>query len=275
VTAAPATTGWQSPLPGIKVTQLRVLRSEWTKFRTLRSSYITTFVAALFVVGIAAIVCAVTAAHWDDPSNFRDHVNFDPVFRSLVGVNIAQLAVGVLGVMLFSGEYSTGMIRSTMAAVPKRLPVLWGKLGVFIALIGVVSVLSTLAAFFVGQSLLSSKHIQASLSDPGAVRKVLGAALYLVVVGVIAVALGAILRNTAAGISTLVALFFVIPPLLNFLPTNWQNNTMPYLPGNAGSALWTRPDGASMAPWNGMGVMVLWAAAFVAVAALLLRRRDA
>jgi ABC-type transport system involved in multi-copper enzyme maturation permease subunit len=241
----------------------------------LRSSYITTFVAALLVIGIGALVCAVTASHWNDPRNLRDHLNFDPVFRSLVGVNIAQLAVGVLGVMLFSGEYSTGMIRSTMAAVPKRLPVLWGKLGVFIALTGVVSVVSTLAAFFAGQSLLSSRHIQASLSDPGAVRKVLGAALYLVVVGVIAVALGAILRNTAAGISTLVALFFVIPPLLNQLPTSWQNNTAPYLPGNAGSGLWSRLDSNSLAPWTGMGVMVLWAVGFVAVAAVLLRRRDA
>jgi ABC-2 type transport system permease protein len=258
----------------LRVTPARVLLSEWTKFRSLRSSYITLLAAVVLTIGLGALVTAVQANHWPHAS-IEDKASFNPISSSLLGVNISQLAVGVLGVLLVSGEYTTGMIRSTLSAVPKRLPVLWAKLVVFAAIVAVAAVISTLVAFFVGQSLLSSQHIQASFSSPGAPRMIFGAALYLVVVGVIGMALGALLRNTAAGISTLVALFFVLPPILEAFPKNWVKHIQPYLPANAGEALWSHPDTAHLAPWNGFGVMCIWAVVAVVAGAWRLRRDDA
>lgn len=258
----------------LRVTPGRVLLSEWTKFRSLRSSYITVIAAVVLTIGLGALISAVQANHWPHAS-LSDKLTFHPISTSLLGVNISQLAVGVLGVLLVSGEYSTGMIRSTLSAVPKRLPVLWAKLVVFSVVVAITSVISTVIAFFVGQSLLSSQHIQASFSSPGAARQVFGAALYLVIVGIIGMSLGALLRNTAAGISTLVALFFVLPPILEAFPKDWVKHIQPYLPANSGEALWNNPDTAHLSPWAGIGVMCLWAVAAVVAGAWRLRHDDA
>jgi hypothetical protein len=167
------------------------------------------------------------------------------------------------------------MIRSTLAAVAKRLPVLGAKLAVFAIVVGVLSLASVFIAFAGGQALLSSRGIQTSLGAPDVLREVIGAALYLVVIGVLAVALGAVVRSTAGGISTLVGLLFVLPVIVNVLPSSWSDRIGPYLPSTAGDALWARPDGAHLAPWSGFGVLCAWAAAAVVVAAITLRRRDA
>jgi len=259
---------------GMRVSQTRVIRSEWTKFRSLRSTRITLLVSVVLTIGIAALFCAVTASRWSHLSA-GDRASFNPVVSSLNGVRISQLAVGVLGVLLISGEYATGMIRASLTAVPKRLPVLWAKLTVFAGVVGGASVVSTFIAFFLGQSLLSSKHLQVTISSPGALRMVIAAGIYLLLVGVTGMALGGLLRNTAAGISTLVGLYFVIPPILDLLPSSWSNNIGPYLPSNAGEAFWGRPDGAHLSPWAGLGVLCAWTAATVVLAALRLIRDDA
>ena len=150
----------------------------------------------------------------------------------------AQLAIGVLGVLLISGEYSTGMIRSSLTAVPRRLPVLWAKLGVFAAVAFAVTLVTSFVSFFVGQALLSSHHLGVAISAPGALRSVIGAALYATVAGMIGMALGTLLRNTAAGISTIVAVFFVIPPVADLLPSSWSSHFVQYLPSNAGEVLY-------------------------------------
>lgn len=266
----------QLRIPGMKVTQARVIKSEWTKFRSLRSTLITLLVIVVLTVGLGALISGVTASHWlTMPADRR--AGFNPITISLSGVNIAQLAVGVLGVLLISGEYATGMIRASLTAVPKRLQVLWAKIGVFSAVIGTVSVISAFAAFFLGQSLLSSQGIQATISSPHALRMVLGAAAYLLLVGIIGMALGGLLRNTAAGISTLVALFFVIPPLMNLLPTSWGDTIGPYLPSNAGESFWgiAQAQGTQLSALAGFVVLCLWAAVAVAAAAITLKRRDA
>ena len=138
-----------------------------------------------------------------------------------------------------------------------------------------MSLVSTFAAFFLGQSLLSSQHLQVSISSPHAVRMVAGAALYLVLVGIIGMALGGIFRNTAAGISSLVALFFVIPPVLNLLPSSWSNTISQYMPNNAGEAFWGHPTGTHLSALAGLLVLALWAAAAVTAAAIRLQARDA
>ncbi len=263
-----------SSVIGVHVSARGVLRSEWTKFRSLRSSSVTLLVAVVLTVGLGALISGVTASHWVDAKPAR-RAGFDAVTTSLNGVRMAELAIGVLGVLLISGEYSTGMIRASLTSVPRRLPVLWAKMAVFAVITAGTAVISTFAAFFIGQALLSAQHINVGIGAPGALRQVLGAALFLVVTGIIGMALGAILRNTAAGISTLVAVFFVLPPLVGLLPTDWSDNVSPYLPGNAGAALWEHGDTVQLGPWTGFGVMCLWAVAAVIGAAFVLRSRDA
>jgi ABC-type transport system involved in multi-copper enzyme maturation permease subunit len=259
---------------GMKVTQARVIRSEWTKFRSLRSTNITLLVSLVLTIGVGALICAVTAAHWTRLSP-GDQAGFNAVVSSLDGVRISQLAVGVLGVLLISGEYATGMIRASLTAVPKRLPVLWAKIAVFAGIVGVTAIVSTFIAFFLGQSLLTSQHLQVSISSPGALRMVVAAGVYLLLVGIIGIALGGLLRNTAAGISSLVALFFVIPPILELLPSSWSNDIGPYLPANAGEAFWGHPDTSHLSPWVGLIVLCAWTVAAIIAAAVRLTRNDA
>lgn len=258
-----------------RVTQRRVIRSEWTKLRSLRSTVFSLMAAAVLILGIGALVPAVVVAHWP-PRNPADVASFDPTGVSLAGAFIAQLAIGVLGVLLITGEYATGMIRATLAAVPQRLPVLWAKLGVYAAVTLALMLPVVFAAFFIGQSLLSSKHIQASLSQPGVLRTVFGAALYLTVIGILGMALGALLRNTAAGIATLFGMLFVLPLIVHFLPTSWSDPINKFLPGNAGAAIaQVHPDSAGLSPWVGFAVFCGYAAVAIAAAAYMLKRRDA
>ncbi len=261
-------------LDGMKVTQWRVIKSEWTKFRSLRSTVITLFVGVLLTVGLGALISGVVAATWHS-AKAGERASFHAVDVSLSGVAIAQLAIGVLGVLLLSGEYATGMIRASLTAVPKRLTVLWAKISVFAGVVGSVSIVSTFAAFFAGQSLLSSQHIQTSITSPGVLRMVVGAGAYMTLVGIIGMALGGVLRNTAAGISSLVAIFFVIPPVMNLLPSSWSDRIGPYLPSNAGQAIWSHQTGAHLSALAGFAVLCTWAAVAIAAAAFRMKRRDA
>ena len=179
--------------------------------------------------------------------------------------------------LLITGEYSTGMIRASLTVVPRRLPMLWAKLGVFAGVVFLTMLLASVTAFFVGQVLLSGNNMSASLSDPGAVRSVVGAALYLTVAGMTALALGALLRNTAAAITTFVAVFFVIPPLTNLLPTSLTDHFVQYLPSNAGAVMLEGTFGVAypLTPWTGFAVMCGYAVVLIAFAAWRLRRVDA
>jgi len=181
--------------PALKVTQGRVLRSEFTKFRSLRSTVYTLLTAVVLMIGIGALFSAVTASQYHTFSA-ADRASFNPVTTSLSGVMFAVVAFGVLGVLVTSGEYSTGMIRSSLTAVPRRPPVLWGKLAVFAGVIFPVSLIASFISFFLGQAVLNSHHIGVSVSAPDALRSVVGAAPYITVAGMIGVALGALFRNS-------------------------------------------------------------------------------
>lgn len=286
-TSVTSTRGTEAPAAGatagdgtgtVKVTQIRVLRSEWTKFRSLRSTVYTLLAAILLMIGIGAVFSAVTtsdgvgAGGGPGPGG---RATMDPISASLSGITFSQLAIGVLGVLLMASEYSTGMIRSSLAVVPRRLPVLWGKVSVFAGVVLVVGLVTSLLSFMIGQMLLGD--IGVSLTADGALRSVVGAALYLTVVGLIAVALGALLRNTAAGISTFVGVFFVIPPLTLLLPADLSSQFVQYLPSNAGGALYGADNGVdeTLSPWTGFAVLCAYAVATIAAAAVWLRRRDA
>lgn len=251
----------------------RVVRSEWVKLKTLRSTVIVLVLTIVAMVGIGLLISAVTNSNWSSMSP-SDRAHFSAIDRALAGVNVAQLTVGVLGVLVISGEYSTGMVRATFSAVPTRLPVLWAKMLVFAATVFIVCVLSSFAAFLGGQALLGRHSV--SLGAPGALRAVFGVALYLTVVGLLGVASGFITRNTAAGIAALFALLLVLPGLSNLLPTSWQNSVVPYYPSSAGQALYVQHgDGAMMHPWPGFALFVGYLCVAVLAASFTLRSRDA
>jgi ABC-2 type transport system permease protein len=262
--------------PVLKVTQARVLVSEFTKFRTVRSTVWTLLVAVVLMIGISALFSAVTASQYHT-FDAADRATFNPVSISLSGMMFAVVAFGVLGVLMISGEYSTGMIRSSLTAVPRRLPVLWGKLAVFAGVIFSISLVASVICFFLGQALLNSHHLGVSVTAPGALRSIIGAALYGTVSGMIGVALGALFRNTAAGIATFAGVFFVIPPLTGLLPASISDHLSQYLPSYAGDAVWggARSVTDALSPWTGFAVLCGYAVVLIAAAAVRLRRVDA
>jgi ABC-type transport system involved in multi-copper enzyme maturation permease subunit len=192
---------------------------------------------------------------------------------------LAQLIIGSLGVMMTASEYTTGMIRSSLAAVPKRLPVLWGKAIVFAGVTFVLMLAAALIAFFGGQAILSGGGVaSASLGDTGVPRAIVGAALNLTGVGLMGVALGALLRSTAGAISTLFGLVLILPGLLSLLPASWNSNISPYLPSSSIRAFTTiqaQAGSTALSAGAGLAVFAAWVVVLLAGAAVFLKRRDA
>ena len=259
----------------IHVTQRRVFVSEWTKLRSVRSTRWALLAAVVLTIGLAAISSAVIASHWARMP-LGERAGFNPLEPTMIGLNFAQLAIGVLGVLVISAEYSTGMIRSSFCAVPRRLPVLWAKAGTYAAVTLVLMVPAALVAFFISQSILSGQNIQIAFSHAGVARAVIGAGIYLTVLGVFALGLGAIIRNTAGAITAFAGVLFVLPGLMHVLPTSWNDAVSPYLPSNAGQQIMSIvQDPNSLSPWVGFAVFCGYAVVVMAIAALLMRRRDA
>jgi ABC-2 type transport system permease protein len=257
-----------------RVTQARVMRSEWTKLRTQPAALWALLSAVILIIAFGVGYSLLREARPPQGAAVR---SFDPASVSLAGVQLAQIAAGVLGVLVITGEYATGLIRTTLAAVPRRLPALWGKAAVLTAATVAVSLPAALAAFLAGQSILGRQHLSVSLSQPGVARAVIGSALYLAVAGLLGLALGTLLRSTAGGISALFGLLFAVQIAAGFLPGHWSDEVGRFLPGPAGLALTTvRPDPASsLPPWTGFGVFCLYAAVLLSFAALRMRRGDA
>lgn len=258
---------------GQRVTLPRVFHMEWIKFWTLRSTTYTLAITALLVVGIGAIFASV-AGSGGGPGG--DELG-DPTSISLSGVTLAALATATLGVLMSAGEYATGTIRATLAAVPARLPMLWAKAAVFAAATFGLMLVAVLGAFLIGQGILSSRDMDtATLSDPGVFRALVGAAVYLTGAGLIGLALGALLRNTAAAVTTVVGALFLLPTLFMLLPQSWNENLAPYLPTNAANAFMPATTATgSLSAWSGLAVFAGYIAVLLIAAAGLLKRRDA
>jgi ABC-2 type transport system permease protein len=258
------------------VTQLHVVRSEWTKLWSLRSTRWSLLVAVIAMAGFGVLLTAVQMGRWDSLGPDQ-RAGFNSIDAAVAGYRFAMLAVGVLGVLVISGEYSTGLIRSSLMAVPTRLPVLWAKLGVFCAVIFATMLASSLAAFLATQPIAAGHGLSHTLGDPHALRAVVGTALFLTVLGALAVGLGALVRNTAGGISAFVFLLFVLPGITAVLPQSISDSIGPYEPLSAGTAVATAvfDPGPHLAPWTGLAVLAAWAAVAVAAAAIGLVRRDA
>ena len=279
------------------VTQPRAVVSEWIKFRSLRSTWWSIGVALLISVGLGILFSDLRG------NDIVQHGGFEPdqTALSLRGFYLAQLAVGVLGVLFITGEYSTGMIRATLSAVPKRMPVWTAKITIFAATIFLISLVAAFVAFLGGQAVLSTYHVHGlftvgpkggigfspgpagalhtlgvSLSHPGSVRAIFGAALYMVGVGLLGLGCGFIIRNTGGAIAALFGLVLVLPLLAQALPSSLSDHVSKYLPlmaGTAGMATQTATD--QLSPWAGLGVFALYVVAALGIGLYVLRRRDA
>jgi len=254
------------------VTLRRVIRSEWIKFWTLRSTW-AVLSAAVVGMLVLALVIAYNTRHLT--SNLQ--ANDIAPSSTLQGYYLAQLLIGALGVLFVSGEYGTGMIRSTLVAVPRRLPVLWAKLVVFVTVTAVSMITVSIVAFVCAQALLSHYRTGFSLSDPGVLRVVIGTGIYLTLVGMIGGALGWIVRSTPGALVAYFAVVLVLPVLFGEALGNWGKEVAQFLPSQAGASFSTSiPESSySLSPWVGLLVLVGWVAAALAIAAGVLRRRDA
>jgi ABC-type transport system involved in multi-copper enzyme maturation permease subunit len=263
------------PSPGLASIFGATLRSEWTKFRSVRSSVWTLLAAVVATIGLGAALCAAYVSRYDQLS-IGERLRFDPMSFNLRGLFLAQLAIGVLGVMVISSEYTTGMIRTSFAAVPQRRTVIAAKSLVFVVVAFVVGTAACLGAFFAGQALLASKHLNVGLGDPGVVRAILGGGAYLAIIGLLGLALGTLLRRTAGAIAALFGLVLVLPALASALPSPWGTDVPKYLPSEAGQAMFGVHHHADLlSPGAGFAVLVGYAVVAGALALVAVARRDA
>ena len=254
------------------------LRSEFTKIRSVRSTYWTLLVLLAVSIGIGAAISAATAANWSHTS-VQDQATFDATQASIAGLfYLGQLVIVVLGAMVLTAEYSTGMIRTSLTAMPRRITVYGAKALVFAVVALVVTLVAAFIAFFLGQSLLASTHESVTLSGPNVLRAVIGSGLYVTLCGLFAFAAGAIMRNTAATITSVIGLFFVIPILVHLLPNSWYQDVDRWLPDAAGRAISATIGGQDphlFSPWNQFAVFAVYTAVLLVVGAVLFRKRDA
>jgi ABC-2 type transport system permease protein len=284
VTAAPASAPAGAPTaPGVPPGRGNfgsLLVSEWTKIRSVRSTVWTLLLFVVITIGLTVLLTFVINSNWTGPRAApRDaRIIADPVSLILgAGIGLGQLTICVLGVLVISTEYSTGVIRASLLAVPRRLPMLIAKLVVFAVLMVIVSEIVVFASFFVGAAILHS-HAPVSLSDPNVTRAVVGAGLYLTVLGLFAVGVGGLIRHTAGAISAVIGVVLILPIITGFLPDNtWYNHINAYVLSNAGTLVGhTVPaSGDLLTAWAGFGVECIWAAVALLAAAVVLKRRDA
>ena len=264
----------RAPIRGeLRVTQPRVIRSEWIKFWSLRSTTISLVAAVVVFIGIGLLASSFTANGGTGSGPGGGTSN--PTDVSLAGSTFAMLVLGTLGVLLTATEYSTGMIRSTFAAVPARLPVLWAKVAVFAGVVFPFMLAASFVAFLGGQAVVGAGG--ASLSDPGVVRAVIGSAVYLTGGGILGLLLGALLRSTPAAISTLFGVMFLLEGVVQILvPASWRDTVGPYLPSAAGNAFGAvSRQAGELGPWAGLAVFAGYLVAVGAAAAWRLKRQDA
>lgn len=250
-----------------------VLRFEACKLLTVRSTFWTLLIAVVSNIALAALAAVFLAGRLST----GDKATIDAVRLSLAGLHLSQIAIGVLGVLVITGEYSSGLIRATFSAVPQRRLVLHAKAVVFTLTALVVGTVSSVGAYYTFQALLpAGDSLRSTINDPGVLRAVTGAGLYLAALGLLGFGLGAIIRSGAGAIATLFGLLFVPPILIDVLPHSWQTIIGPYLPMNAGSDIFiTQHQPGSLQPWTGFGVFLLYAAITVTAGIIAIKHRDA
>jgi ABC-type transport system involved in multi-copper enzyme maturation permease subunit len=252
-----------------------IVRSEWLKFRSVRSSITGVVLTLVFTIGLAALISTVVRGHWATMGTARQ-LTFDPVSSSLVGVLLAQFAVGVIGALFVTSEYSSGSMRTTLTAVPKRIELTFAKLLVLLASMLVVGEVACFASFVLGQSIYSGVVPTASLSNGATLRAVVLAGVYLTLLSALAFGLGLIMRHSAACISVFVGVLLIVPLIFAFLPQSWQNAGDKYLPSELGHAMVSQASVANdFGPWTSLIVLAVYAVVLVAIGTTVFTRRDA
>lgn len=259
-----------------------VLRSEWIKLRSLRSTTWSYLIVIAISLGMALVMSLsmVSEMNGADASGMPAADQASLIVQSSVfGVFFGQLVAGVLGVLTISGEYTTGMIRSTLTAVPKRLPALSAKAIVLFVTTFLVGLLANLGAFLVASVVFAGVDVSASLVDPAVLLPILGGALYLALVSVFALGVGTILRSSAGGIAAVLGVMLLLPTVLQMIPAEWAHDLIPYLLSSAGLGIFTsttaEPAGDALGAWLSLLIVLTWVGASIAGAAVLLKRRDA
>ena len=275
MTAAIAITESTTVAPAYRAASFAdVVRSEWTKARTVPSTIWTLITVTVLGIGLSALISSLAANHY--AKNPSSHANWDPTSISNAGFGIAQLAIGVLGVLLITSEYSSGAIGSTLAAVPRRGRVFGAKSIVIVVLSFVVVEVLAFVAFFIGQALISGHAPTATLGQTGVVRALIGAGLYGALLGMMGLTFGTIIRSAAGAIAVLVAILYVLPGIAAALPTSIEHTVQEYWPTQAGAQVTTVVHTANtLSPWAGFGVFLLFVAVLSGVAFRLLNRSDA
>ena len=251
------------------------LRSEWTKIRSVRSTMWTLGSATVVTIGISVLGNWGRANHSDATTAQLAHE--DLTQRTLFGIILGQLIMVVFGAMAITSEYSTGMVRTSLTAQPRRAPVFWAKLLVVSGVAFVVGEVISFVSFLISSSFWRGKGIDLTLSTPHAMQAVIGGGLYLAGSAVLAFGLGAILRHTAGAITSGVGLLFVLTILVNFLPQSWQNHLDKWLPFNSGGQVWSTQHvpGTDLSAWTGFGVFMIYGVVAVALGGYIFRNRDA
>lgn len=252
----------------------QVLKSEWTKIRSVQSTVWTLGLAAVVTIALGILISLLTKSEFDS-LDARDRMAFDPTFISFAGMSLGQLAMIVFGVLVVSNEYSTGMIRTSLAAVPQRGTFLFGKVVVATVLAFVIGVITSFAAFFLGQAMLG-EH-KASIGDPGVLRAVIGGGLYMTLIAMFSMGVAAMLRSPMLSLGILMPFFFLISNILGNVSATKDIGR--FLPDQAGSKIMQvvppLDDDTPYGPWGGLGIMAIWVIAALIGGYVLLKKRDA
>jgi ABC-2 type transport system permease protein len=249
------------------------VRSEFTKIRSVRSTYWMLIAMVVVSVGVGALVSFAASRNPHGPQ-------FDPTLHSLIGLYFGQLLMAAFGVLVISSEYSTGMIRTSLAVMPRRTTLIAAKAVVLAAVSLAVGLITSFASFFIGQVLMSGDHISTTLGHPGVLRAVIGGGLFLAACALLGFGLGLLIRHTAGAVCAAVGLLFVLSLVVNFLPQSWQNHVDKWVPAVAGTVIFSvvpNPPGSTptFAPWTGFAVFLGYAAIAIAAGLYLFRKRNA
>jgi ABC-2 type transport system permease protein len=266
-------THFTTPAPLVRTPRMRrIAKAEWTKLRTLPSTWRTVIMALVVSVGLGAILCVSQVQQWSKMTAGQRQT-FDPTACSLFGVVfVGAVLLAALGVRAMTGEYATGMIRSTFAATPTRRWVLAGKAGVTGAFVFPVALLTTLVSFEVGQRIFAGKHLEVSLAHAGALQAVVFGALAVSLIAVIGVGIGGLIRHTAAATTTLVLVIVGGVTIGQLLPAGLRQ----YVPGTAlEAAVTVKPSPGLLTPGSALVVLCVYAAIALAAASIRMSHRDA
>lgn len=258
------------PFPQAKATFGTALHSEWTKIRTVRSTFWTLLITMVITIGLGVLIALGSSSH---PSTDGGD---DWTAISMSGLFFGQLVIVVFGAMAITAEYSTGMIRTSLTSQPRRGTLFWAKATITAAVALAVGLICSFVSFFLATAIYSGHDIHVSLSDPGALRAVIGGGLYMTGSALLAFGLGALLRHTAGAITASVGLLFILFILVQFLPGNWRDDIAKWIPFNAGlQIISTKPQDDMLSPWAGFGVFAVYAAVALIGGALVMREKDA